>query len=174
MVILRFGSLIIAALLVTTPVAAQGTAPAAGHAASAPYGAQFPTPVGIWLHDNKRIEIEIAPCGDLLCGKLVWFKWANDAQGLPLVDLKNVDPALRSRPLLGLTVLYGLRRTGDNSWEDGKIYNPDDGVDYDATMSIAEDGTLQIRAYVLLPLFGHTLVWTRMQHVSPVTPANAR
>ena len=98
-----------------------------------------------------------------MCAKIVWFKWPNDAQGLPLVDLKNTDPALRSRPLLGLTVLRDLRRTGENTWADGKIYNPDDGVDYQAEMSIEKNGTLRVRAYVLIPLFGHTLVWTRIR-----------
>ena len=128
-----------------------------------PAGAQSPTPTGVWLHANKRIQVEIAPCGDRLCGKLVWFRWPNGADGLPLIDLKNDDPALRKRPLLGLAILYGLRRTGDDSWEDGKIYNPDDGVDYNATMSIQEDGTLRVRAYGLLPIFGKTLIWTRVQ-----------
>jgi uncharacterized protein (DUF2147 family) len=130
--------------------------------AAMPAAAQSPTPVGVWLHDNKRIEIKIEPCGDRLCGKLVWFRWPNDAQGLPLVDLNNPDAALRGRPLLGLTVLQGLRRTGDNSWEDGAIYNPDDGVNYAASMSIQNDGSLRIRAYVLLPLFGRTFIWTRV------------
>lgn len=133
-----------------------------GLLAATPAGAQSPTPVGVWLHDNKRIKIEIAPCGDFLCAKIVWFRWPNDAHGLPLVDLKNEDPALRTRPLLGLSVLYGLRRTGDNSWEDGFIYNPDDGVNYRANMTIQKDGSLRIRAYVLVPLFGHTLIWTRV------------
>jgi uncharacterized protein (DUF2147 family) len=77
--------------------------------------------------------------------------------------LKNDDPALRKRPLLGLAILYGLRRAGEDSWEDGKIYNPDDGVDYNATMSIQKDGTLRVRAYVLHPIFGKTLIWTRVQ-----------
>jgi uncharacterized protein (DUF2147 family) len=131
--------------------------------AASPAGAQSPTPVGVWLHDNKRIEIEIMPCGDRLCATLVWFRWPNDAQGLPLVDLKNPDPALRSRPLLGLKVLRDLRRTGENTWEDGKIYNPDDGGDYNAEMSIHDNGTLRIRAYLLLPLFGKTLIWTRVR-----------
>ena len=131
--------------------------------AASPAGAQSPTPVGVWLHDNKRIKIEIAPCDDRLCATLVWFRWPNDAQGLPLVDLKNPDPALRGRPLLGLKVLRGLRRTGENTWEDGKIYNADDGGDYHAEMSIQADGTLRIRAYLLLPLFGHTLIWTRVR-----------
>jgi len=128
----------------------------------APADAQGRTPVGIWLHANGRIRIEIAPCGDRLCGKLVWFKWPNDAQGLPLVDLKNANPALRSRPLLGLTILQGLRRTGEGTWEEGRIYNPDDGVDYRALMSIASDGTLRVRAYVLVPLLGKSFVWTRL------------
>jgi len=131
--------------------------------AAPPAVAQSPTPVGVWLHDNKRIQIEIAPCGEFLCATIVWFKWPNDAQGLPLVDVKNADPALRGRPLLGLTVLYGLHWTSDNAWEDGYIYNPDDGENYRASMSIQGDGSLRIRAYLLIPLFGHTLIWTRVR-----------
>ncbi len=46
-------------------------------------GAQSATPVGVWLHANKRIQVAIAPCGDRMCGKIVWFKWPNDAQGVP-------------------------------------------------------------------------------------------
>ena len=126
-------------------------------------GAQSQTPVGVWLHANKRIRVEIAPCGDRLCGKIVWFRWPNDAQGLPLVDLKNADPALRTRPLLGLTVLKGLRRAGGRTWEDGEIYNPDDGVDYRALMSIEDNGTLRVRAFVLFPLLGKTQIWTRIR-----------
>jgi len=125
--------------------------------------AQSPTPAGVWLHANKRIQVEIAPCGDQLCGKIIWFKWPNDAQGRPLVDLKNANPALRSRPLLGLTVLSGLRRAGDGTWEDGKIYNPDEGEDYHALVSIQDDGALRVRAYVLLPIFGETQIWTRIR-----------
>lgn len=125
--------------------------------------AQNPTPAGLWLHANGRIQLEIAPCGDLLCGKLVWFRWPNDAQGLPLVDLKNPDPALRARPLLGLTVLSGLRPTDEGTWEDGKIYNPDDGKSYQALMSLDDNGTMRVRAYVVLPLLGKTLIWTRVR-----------
>jgi len=125
--------------------------------------AQSPTPVGVWLHANQRIRIEIAPCGDRLCGKLVWFRWPNDAQGLPLVDLKNPNPVLRTRPLLGLTVLSGLRRASETAWEDGKIYNPDDDENYRAKMSINGDGSLRIRAYVLFLSFGETQIWTRVR-----------
>ncbi len=130
-----------------------------------------PTPRGVWLHANRRIEIEIVPCGELLCGTLVWFKWPNDAQGIPLVDLKNPDPALRSRGPLGLTILSDLRRTSDNSWAEGHIYNPDYGKTYNALMSIQDDSTLRVRAYVLIPLFGETQIWSRMT-AGVTTPEN--
>ena len=146
MVRLRFACFLIFALLPATPSAAQG-----------------PTPAGVWLDASERVQVEIAPCGDELCGTLVWFRWPNDAQDLPLVDLKNADPALRSRPLMGLKILYGLHRTGERAWEGGKIYNPDSGRDYNATMSIRDDGTLRVRAYVLHPIFGKTQIWTRIR-----------
>lgn len=130
---------------------------------AAPVGAQGPTPVGVWLHPNGRIHVRIAPCGDRLCGTLVWFRRPNDAEGLPLVDVKNTNPGLRARPLLGLTILRELRRTGPRSWDGGRIYNPDDGVDYRARMTIAADSTLHVRAYVIAPLLGKTFVWRRVR-----------
>ena len=65
--------------------------------------------------------------------------------------------------LLGLTVLEGLSHAGENTWEGGRIYDPDNGVDYSASMSIQDDSTLRVRAYVLLPLFGQTFIWTRVR-----------
>ena len=133
-----------------------------GAGAHASSGDQTANPVGVWLHANKRIQLEIEPCGRLLCGKLVWFKWPNDTGGQPLVDLKNPDPSLRKRPLLGMRVLSGLVPAGNGQWEDGKIYNPDDGKSYHARLSLPGDGTLQTRAYVILPVLGKTLTWTRV------------
>jgi uncharacterized protein (DUF2147 family) len=125
--------------------------------------AQSQTPMGVWLHDNQRIQIEILPCQDALCAKIVWLKFPNDTRGLPRVDSRNPQAALRERPLLNLTVLEGLRRTDDNSWEGGTIYNPDDGGEYRTRMSIGSDGSLLVRAYLLIPLFGRTFVWTRVR-----------
>ena len=139
---------VLAALLVATPA-----------------GAQCLTPVGVWLHDNKRIEIEIAPCGDKLCGKLVWLKSPDDTQGQPLVDAKNPVATLQTRPLLGLTVLDSLHRTGECTWDGGNIYDPDDGAAYTASMSVLEDGALEVHAYLLVPVFGKSFIWTRMRSI---------
>jgi uncharacterized protein (DUF2147 family) len=125
-----------------------------------PVEVQSPTPTGVWQDASGGVQVEIGPCGELLCGKIVWFKWPDNDQGLPLLDVKNKDPALRTRPLLGLTILDSLRRTGENTWADGKIYNPQDGVSYRADMSIGHDGKLKVLAHQ--GPFSKTLIWTRL------------
>ena len=87
----------------------------------------------------------------------------NDPQGRPRVDSKNTDSALRTRPLLGLTVLRGLRRSSERAWEDGEIYNPDDGTEYKASISMEGNNILHVRAYLLLHALGKTETWTRVR-----------
>jgi uncharacterized protein (DUF2147 family) len=129
------------------------------------------TPIGVWLFPNQRFAVSIDRCGDQLCGKIAWLKAPCDGHGLPRVDSENADPTLRSRPILGLTVMTGLRQTADGDWEDGAIYNPDDGSHYLALLSMNEDGSLRIRAYVGTPVLGKTLVLTRMaENASPILP----
>ncbi len=62
---------------------------------------------------------------------------------------------------MGMTVIRGLVRSGPRLWTDGTIYNPDDGEIYNARVTVVDPDTLHVRAYVLLPLFGETQVWTR-------------
>ena len=120
------------------------------------------SPLGVWLFQNNRFAVEINPCGDRLCGKVSWLKAPTDAQGQIRVDKENPDPTLRARPVLGLTILSGFRRAPDGTWEDGEIYNPDDGSHYNASMTVSGTGALKVRAYVGVSLFGKTLSLTRM------------
>jgi uncharacterized protein (DUF2147 family) len=125
--------------------------------------AQLPQPqqiLGRWLTESKRGVVEIFPCGAMLCGKLVWLIEPL-RHGKPAVDDKNPDPALRQRPLCGLVMLGGFRHTEPQRWTDGWIYDPDSGDTYHATMFLENAGSLQLRGYVGIPLFGETQNWTR-------------
>lgn len=137
--------------------------------AAKPAGADDTSLIGSWLHPNKAVEIAIAPCGDRLCGKIAWLQSPYDLFGEPLTDTKNPMPALRDRPLLGLTVLSDLRSTGERKWQDGKIYNPIDGKNYLVELSMGEDGTLEVFAYVFMPTIGKTETWTRAAHSAQFT-----
>ena len=65
-------------------------------------------PVGQWYAEGGAAVVEIAPCGDGLCGRAVWLHSPLDEDGCELRDKNNPDPALRKRPVVGLQILGGL------------------------------------------------------------------
>jgi len=68
---------------------------------------------------------------------------------------------LRNRQLKGLTILQGFAR-GENGWDGGSIYNPDDGGTYKATITIADPDTLKLKGCIVWPLC-KTQVWKRLR-----------
>ena len=124
---------------------------------------------GLWvdhkLSEKQKVAVLIEDCGGDLCGRIVWLKKAVTANGLPKRDIKNSNSTLRQRPLCGLKVLNGFRQTKKNPWSEGQIYNPASGKILDSTISLLQDGSLRIRAYLGMPLFGKPLQWVRPQAV---------
>ena len=82
---------------------------------------------GRWQTEARDAVVEIAPCGQSLCGRIVRFL-KTPPGGIDQRDVKNPDAKLRGRRLLGLSVLTGFARDGDE-WR-GRIYDPKSGKDY--------------------------------------------
>jgi uncharacterized protein (DUF2147 family) len=124
-------------------------------------------PQGVWLTEDRDAAVAIAPCGGgdwlLLCGRIVWLKDATEQNGMPRLDSRNPNPARRGRPICGLVVMGGLRPSGPDSWDGGSVYNPQDGRIYRGDMALLADTTLRVRAYLGVPFFGQTQVWTRAE-----------
>ncbi len=116
--------------------------------------------LGQWLTAEGTSKIEIFRCGEEYCGRIAWLK-EPERDGKPRVDEKNPDQNLKSRPLLGLEILRGFTFDGEDVWKGGKIYDPKSGNDYSAKMTLVEPNKLELRGYVLIPLFGRTETWTR-------------
>lgn len=128
-------------------------------------GAQAADPVfGHWLTESKRAIVEISPCGENACGKVVWLLEPNDDSGQPKTDVKNEDENLRSRPVCGLEMLGSFTKEAEGEWEDGTIYNGEDGKTYNAFMEMQDDGTLKVRGYVGISLLGKSQIWTREEN----------
>lgn len=98
--------------------------------------------------------IEIYKVGDKLNGKLV----ASDDPNRK--DTKNPDKASRDNTLIGSDILSGFENAKANEWENGKIYNPEDGKHYKATIKLKGD-TLLVHGYVGIALLGKTVEWKR-------------
>ena len=120
---------------------------------------------GLWINNKdvgkQKFAVMIEDCGNKLCGRLYWLKKPLSASGLPKRDKHNPNEALRERPLCGLQILTGFQYAGDSTWNAGEIYNPDDGLTFSSTMKLAPEGSLKIRGYVGISLFGKTLEWVR-------------
>ena len=115
--------------------------------------------VGLW--DTGESRVEIYACGELMCGRISELDEPLDEDGNEKLDKENPDPALRSRPIIGMDLIAGFSRKSETKWEGGTIYDPRDGKTYKCVMKLQRNGTLKVRGYVGVPLLGKTVVWTR-------------
>ena len=116
---------------------------------------------GLW--DTGESHVEIYACGDLVCGRIAALDEPLDEDGNAKLDTNNPDPALRSRPIIGMDLIAGFSRAGKTKWEDGTIYDPRDGETYKCVIKLQRDGTLKVRGYVGIPLLGKTVVWSPVE-----------
>ena len=112
-----------------------------------------PAPTGIWLTASGNLEVKVAPCGAELCGTV--------AKVLSNQSMAHPGVALKAAPAAGLKILDGLEAKGDGAWA-GKIYNRENGKTYDCRITLPAADRMELRAYVVLPLFGQTQVWKRV------------
>ena len=119
-----------------------------------------PSIEGRWLSGDGDGWIEIALVGERLIGRIAGSP--NDRPGdAPRYDELNPDPALRGRPLKGLTIMSGFRYDADDRWVGGRIYDPNSGRTYKGTIRQVDANTLELRGYVGISLFGRTETWKR-------------
>jgi uncharacterized protein (DUF2147 family) len=113
---------------------------------------------GLWLNDDRKGLVQIAPCGQKLCGRIV--KVLSRDPNAPKTDIHNPDPALRNRGFLGLPVLTGFARDG-NVWKGGRAYDPESGKSYKSTLQLNPDGSLRVTGCVFF--ICESRRWTRIK-----------
>lgn len=126
-----------------------------------PAAASSPDIFGRWVVESGKAVIELFPCGKEACGKLVWLQNPFTQAGEPKRDLKNPDPALKTRPICGLRLVSGLQMSDDGAWEDGTIYSTRDGKNFGVDIKPNGSNALKVRGYVGVSLFGRTQNWRR-------------
>jgi uncharacterized protein (DUF2147 family) len=114
---------------------------------------------GIWYNTEKTAKVEILKKGSAFIGKIVWLKDPNPG-GKPAVDKDNLDAKLKSRPLMGLNLLEGLK-FDSGMWEDGTIYDPKTGKTYSCQVTLKSKDVLEVKGYIGFSLIGRTVEWTK-------------
>lgn len=115
--------------------------------------------VGRWKTETKNGIVEIARCGQSLCGNLITSDGiaANPA----IKDVNNKDEKLRGRALKNMPMLWGFTYK-DGTWAKGNVYNADDGGTYDATITMTDANTLKLKGCIVWPLCKNQ-VWRRVR-----------
>jgi uncharacterized protein (DUF2147 family) len=117
-------------------------------------------PTGTWLTQAGDARVRVSKCSGGICGVIVGLREPIDpATGKPAVDNKNPNPALTTRPMIGLPLFGGMRPAGPNKWS-GQIYNADDGNSYASSVSVSGPDTLRVEGCVGALCGGET--WTRV------------
>jgi uncharacterized protein (DUF2147 family) len=71
------------------------------------------------------------------------------------------DGARRNQPILGMTILWGFTKQGDE-YQGGEILDPESGKIYRAKMKLLDGGKkLEVRGFIGFSLLGRSQVWLR-------------
>ena len=118
--------------------------------------------IGKWKLEDGTAIVEVYQQGDVFNGKIVWLQNPTEADGSPAKDDKNPDKALRTRQVLGLNMLHGLKKDGAK-YSGGKIYDPGNGKTYNCSMQVEGD-VLKVRGSLdAKGLIGRTMDWFRVK-----------
>jgi uncharacterized protein (DUF2147 family) len=118
--------------------------------------------IGKWKLEDGTAIVEVYQQGDAFNGKIVWLEKPNGPDGKPAIDRNNPDKNLQSRQLMGLNMLSGLKKNG-NEYTGGKIYDPGNGKTYNCSMKVEGD-VLKVRGSLdKKGLLGRTMDWFRVK-----------
>ncbi|HHN67496.1 MAG TPA: DUF2147 domain-containing protein [Thermopetrobacter sp.] len=106
---------------------------------------------GVWS-TQKGWHVRMHRCGGAWCGTILSARGSKDTH--------NPNPKLRNRPMKGVRLLWGLKKSG-NGWR-GKLYNPNDGKVYTGKI-VTAGATLKLSGCVLGGLICKSQTWRRVR-----------
>ena len=119
---------------------------------------------GKWHSLENNLDIRVYSQNGEIKSEVIWFKLDNGMKPMTeWTDTKNPDKAMRSRKILGLSVVKGLVYDAKRkSWEHGTIYDAMNGHYWDASASITKDGLLKVIGYWHFKFIGRTMTFKRI------------
>ena len=135
---MKFGLLgIFLAATLAYPVLAQGT--------------DEQHPWGRWKNPSNSVHMDVGPCGELVCGKVVYAS-----------DKAKADAAKGGNPdFIGVNLLEDFQRTSSSSWA-GKVFVPDLNHRFHGELTLEEDDSLLVKGCVAGSIGCKHQDWTRV------------
>ncbi|MFW5659018.1 MAG: DUF2147 domain-containing protein [Bacteroidota bacterium] len=120
--------------------------------------------IGEWVTDSAKSKVKIWKSGNKYYGKIVWLKEPIDEEtGKPKLNKHHPDKSKQSEPVKGLQILRDLEFDEDCKWEDGYVYDPENGKEYSGYAELLNENKLKLRGYIGISLIGRTTYWRRVK-----------
>lgn len=107
--------------------------------------------VGVWANPKGTLTVRTAPCGDALCGIVVW------AAATAQADARDAGAGR----LVGMQLLQDYRHVGRDSWA-GRVYVPDMGRSFSSRLRLTAPDRLTISGCLVAGFFCRSQQWHRM------------
>ena len=120
---------------------------AAAASAAAP---AHPGVVGTWMNPTATVEVEARPCGEAVCGRVVW------ASPQAISDARDGG----TPDLIGTELLRDYRPVGSNQWR-GTVFVPDMGRTFSSSMVELDRNDLQISGCAVAGFICRKQIWHR-------------
>jgi uncharacterized protein (DUF2147 family) len=134
------------------------------HAAS--QAQDMTSPLGHWqlIDDETNLPrgiVEMTEANGQLQGRFVQA-FLRPGEAADARCVKCTDER-KDQPMLGMVILWGLRRSGTVEWSGGHVLDPTKGRTYGAEIRLVEGGRqLRVRGYLGFSLLGRTQTWNRL------------
>lgn len=106
---------------------------------------------GSWTNPKGSVTVRIAPCGELLCGRVI----------SATAKARDDAAAGGTAQLVGAELMSDLEQVGEDQWR-GSIFVPDANRRADAQLRLVGPRTLEVQGCALGGLLCRSQEWTRV------------
>jgi uncharacterized protein (DUF2147 family) len=71
------------------------------------------------------------------------------------------EDARKEQPIIGMTIITGMKKDKEGEYNGGLMLDPANGKIYKGKMNLRDDGKLDVRGYIGMPMLGRTQTWVR-------------
>ena len=112
------------------------------------------SPAGNWVTKGGRALVKLNSSGNGYIVRVLKKKSTDTGK------CTKCRGKLKNRPVKGLTIVTGMKKTGPNEWSGGKILDAENGKYYRCKMTL-KGNRLYVRGYIGVSLLGRTQTWVR-------------
>jgi len=127
---------------------------------TAVYAIDHSSPIGLWKGDDATFEM--FESAGKLSAKIEALTEPKTSEGKEKTDIHNPDPTKRNNPIIGLVFICGFTKKSDTRWENGTIYDPNDGKTYSCSMDLQGPNKIKVRGFIGVDLLGRDYIWSRV------------